>query len=53
VLLRVQEVDFTGLVAVSAGDEFLQPRPKKASAAVQGKFRPRLYIVAVPSTNHY
>jgi hypothetical protein len=51
VLLRVQEIDFAGMVAVSAGDEFLQPRPKKASEAVQEKFRTRLYIVAVPATS--
>ena len=48
--LRVQEIDFAGMVAISAGDEFLQPRPKKASEAVQEKFRTRLYIVAVPTT---
>src|SRR6266540_1487024 len=50
VLLRVQEMDFAGMVAISTGDEFLQPRPKKASEAVQEKFRTRLYIVAVPTT---
>jgi hypothetical protein len=31
VLLRVQEIDFAGMVAISSGDEFLQPRPTKAS----------------------
>jgi hypothetical protein len=51
VLLRVQEIDFAGMVAISSGDEFLQPRPKKASEAVQEKFRTRLYIVAVPRTS--
>jgi len=51
VLLRVQEIDFAGMVAISAGDEFLQPRPKKASEAVQERFRTRLYIVAVPTTS--
>jgi hypothetical protein len=51
VLLRVQEIDFAGVVAISAVDEFLQPRPKKASEAVQEKFRTRLYIVAVPTTS--
>jgi TraK protein len=51
VLLRVQEIDFAGIVAVSTGDEFLQPRPKKVSEAVQEKFRTRLYIVAVPTTS--
>ena len=51
VLMRVQEIDFAGAVAFSAGDEFLQPRPKKASEAVQEKFRTRLYIVAVPTTS--
>jgi hypothetical protein len=39
VLLRVQEIDFAGMLAIYAGDEFLQPRPKKASEAVQGRFR--------------
>ena len=29
VLLRVQEIDFAGMVAISTGDEFLEPRPKK------------------------
>lgn len=29
VLMRVQEIDFAGMVAISTGDEFLQPRPKK------------------------
>jgi TraK protein len=53
VLVRVQEIDFAGMVAISAGDEFLQPRPKKASEAVQQKFRTRLYIVAVPTTSLY
>jgi hypothetical protein len=51
VLLRAQEIDFASMVAISAGDEFLQPRPKKASEAVQEKFRTRLYIVAVPTTS--
>jgi TraK protein len=51
VLLRVQEIDFAGMVAISTGDEFLQPRPKKASEAVQERFRTRLYIVAVPTTS--
>jgi hypothetical protein len=49
VLLRVQEVDFGGMIAISSGDEYLQPRPKKASEAVQEKFRTRLYIVAMPT----
>jgi len=51
VLLRVQEIDFAGSVAISASDEFLQPRPKKASEAVQERFRTYLYIVAVPTTS--
>ncbi len=51
VLLRVQEIDFVGMVAISAGDEFLQPRPKKASEAVQERFRTRLYLVAVPTAS--
>ena len=53
VLLRVQDIDFAGMVAISAGDEFLQPRPKKASEVVQEKFRTRLYIVALPATGRY
>jgi hypothetical protein len=53
VLLRIQEIDFAGMVAISAGDEFLQPRPKKASEAVQERFRSRLYIVAVPTTSRH
>ena len=53
VLLRVQEIDFVGMIAISAGDEFLQPRPKKASEAVQERFRSRLYIVAVPTTSRH
>jgi hypothetical protein len=51
VLLRAQEIDFAGMIAIPAGDEFLQPRPKKASEAVQERFRTRLYIVAVPTTS--
>jgi TraK protein len=53
VLLKVQEIDFAGMVAISSGDEFLQPRPKKASEALQEKFRTRLYIAAVPAMGHY
>lgn len=53
VLLKVQEVDFAGMVAISSGDEFLQPRPKNASEALQEKFRTRLYIAAVPAMGHY
>jgi hypothetical protein len=53
VLLQVQEIDFAGMVAISSGDEFLQPRPKKASEALQEKFRTRLYIAAVPAMGHY
>jgi TraK protein len=53
VLLRVQEIDFAGMVAISAGDEFLQPRPKKASEVVQKRFRTWLYIVALPATGRY
>jgi hypothetical protein len=51
VLLRIQEIDFAGIVAISTSDEFLQPRPKRASEAVQERFRTRLYIVAVPTTS--
>jgi TraK protein len=53
VLLRIEEIDFAGMVTISAGDEFLQPRPKKASEVVQEKFRTRLYIVALPATGRY
>ncbi len=53
VLLRVQEIDFTGMVAISAGAEYLSPGPKKASEAVQEKFRTHLYIVALPPTAWY
>ena len=49
VLVRVQEIDFAGMVAISSGDEYLQPRSKKASEAVQEKFRTLLYIVAMPT----
>jgi hypothetical protein len=52
-LLRIQEIDFAGMVAISAGDEFLQPRPKRASEAVQEKFRTRLYSVALATASHY
>jgi TraK protein len=50
VFLRLQELDFAGMVAISAGDEYLHPRPKKASEAVQEKFQTHLYIVAMPTT---
>ena len=53
VLLKVQEIDFAGMVTISAGDEFLQPRPKKASEVVQERFRTRLYIVTLPATGRY
>jgi hypothetical protein len=53
VLVRVQEIDFGSMIAISAGDEYLQPRPKKASEAVQEKFRTRVYIVAVPTASRY
>jgi TraK protein len=53
VLLRVQDIDFAGMVTISAGDEFLQPRPKKAGEVVQERFRTRLYIVALPATSRY
>jgi hypothetical protein len=52
-LLRIQDIDFAGMVAISSGDEFLQPRPKKASEVVQERFRTRLYIVALPATGRY
>ncbi len=42
VLLRVQKIDFAGMVAISAGAEFLQPRPKKASEAVRPSLRSAL-----------
>src|SRR5439155_25641547 len=53
VLLRVQEIDFAGMVTISAGDEFLQPRPKKASEVVQERFRTRLKIVVLPARGRY
>ena len=53
VLLRLQEIDFAGMVIISANDEFLQPRPKKASEVVQERFRTRLYIVALPTKGRY
>ncbi len=53
VLLRVQEIDFDGTVTISAGDEFLQPRPKKASEVVQERFRTLLYIAALPAPGRY
>jgi len=53
VLLRVQEIDFAGMVAISASDEFLQPRPRKVSEVVQERFRTRLYMVALPATGIY
>jgi hypothetical protein len=51
--LRIQDIDFGGMVAISAGDEFLKPRRKKASEVVQERFRTRLYIVALPGTSLY
>jgi hypothetical protein len=51
VLVRVQEIDFAGMAVISVDDEYLQPRPKKASEAVREKFRTRLYVVAVPTTS--
>jgi hypothetical protein len=53
VLMRVQDIDFAGMIAVSAGEEYLQPRPKKASEVVQEKFRTRLYLVAMPTASRY
>ncbi|MFQ5904563.1 MAG: type-F conjugative transfer system secretin TraK [Candidatus Binatia bacterium] len=53
VLLRVQDVDFSGMIAISADGEYLRPRPKKASEAVQEKFRTYLYIVALLVTGRY
>ena len=50
---EVEDIDFGGMVAISTGDEFLQPRPKKASEVVQERFRTRLYIVALPATGRY
>ena len=51
VLLRVQDFDFKGLVAISSNDDYLHPRPSKASEIVQGRFRTYLYIVALPGSN--
>ncbi len=53
VLLRVQEIDFTGMIAISADAEHLRPRPRKASEVVQERFRTHLYVVALPVTGLY
>lgn len=50
VLLRVQEIDFTGMVAVSTDAEYLQPKPSKASEVIREAFRTNLYVVALPVT---
>lgn len=50
VLLRLQEIDFTGMVAISADAEYIQPRPKKASEVTREGFRTNLYVVALPVT---
>ncbi len=53
VLLRVHEIDFTGMIAISADAEHLRPRPTKASEVVQERFRTNLYVVALPVTGLY
>lgn len=50
VLLRLQEIDFTGMIAISADAEYIQPRPKKASEVTREGFRTNLYVVALPVT---
>ena len=45
----VQEIDFAGMAVISVDDEYLQPRPKKATTC--GEIRTRLYVVAVPTTS--
>ncbi len=53
VLLRVQEIDFTGMIAISTNTEYLRPRPNIASKVVQERFRTNLYVVALPVTGLY
>lgn len=53
VLLRVQEIDFTGMVAISTDAEYLQPKPMKASEVIREAFRTNLYVVALPVTGLY
>ncbi len=53
VLLRVQEIDFTGMIAISTDADFLHPRPRKASEIVQERFRTNLYVVALPVPGLY
>ncbi len=53
VLLRVQEIDFTGMIAISTDTEYLRPRPRKASEVVQERFRTNLYVVSLPVPGLY
>lgn len=47
-VFKVDQIDFYGMVAVSADSDYLMPRPKKASEAVAGKDRTAMYLVALP-----
>jgi hypothetical protein len=38
VLVRVQEIDFAGMVGISAGDEYLKPRPKNPAKQSKRNF---------------
>ncbi len=53
VLLRVQEIDFTGMIAISTDTDYLRPRPNKASEVVQERFRTNLYVVSIPVPGLY
>ncbi len=53
VLLRVQEIDFTGMIAISTDADYLRPRPRKASEVVQERFRTNLYVVSLPVPGLY
>ncbi len=53
VLLRVQEIDFTGMIAISTDADYLRPRPNKASEVVQERFRTNLYVVSLPVPGLY
>jgi hypothetical protein len=53
VLLRVQEIDFTGMIAISTDADYLRPRPRKASEVAQEQFRTNLYIVSLPVPGLY
>ncbi len=53
VLLRVQEIDFTGMIAISTDTEYHRPSPNKASEVVQERFRTNLYVVSLPVPGLY